>query len=386
MEETYQESRKPSERTHLFLENYIATHAEGRGGERLPPARRIASELGVSEGTVRGVLRHWLKEGRLRSRQGSGVFICRTPIPVSAATVRLGINRKSPKPGEITEGPWSDRIHLDIMEAVMELGPNTVFSSLYSAAEDVGQLDSETVTARCREMDAVILCPPDPHVEALAAYCRDHRKPLVYVNSPGDDAMTNYVALSNADAFYQVTRTLRNCGRRRFALLIYPGPEHSPSTRQRLAGVINGIAEAIGRSVDLRIVICENVHDEAAYHGIRRLMNEEGFIPDAVLCAGDGLALGAYRALKDCGLSIPEQVALIAGAGFDPALLGLEITSLVQSTKEVARQVVAMALELIRRRELEIPVRVIPVGLRLGRTTTEAESQALCAVLQRARS
>jgi len=282
----------------------------------------------------------------------------------------------------MTEGPWNDRIHLDIMESVLELGPNTVFSSLYSAVEDVAALDSGAVAERCREMDAVILYPPDPHVRAIAAYCREHRKPLIYVNAPKDDAKTNYVALANADAFYQVTRTLRDSGRQRFAVLVYPGPEYSPSTRQRLAGVINGIAEAIGRSVDLRIVVCENVHEEAGSRGVERLLDEDRFIPDAVLCAGDGLALGAYRTLKERGLSIPEEVSLIAGAGFDPALPVLGITSLVQSTREVARQVVAMALELIRRDELEIPVRIIPVGLRPGRTTTEAESQRLKAVFK----
>jgi len=54
-------------------------HGEAKPGERLPPARDLASELGVNTNTVLRSLRLLRDEGLLEFRRGRGVSVAGTP-------------------------------------------------------------------------------------------------------------------------------------------------------------------------------------------------------------------------------------------------------------------------------------------------------------------
>jgi len=369
------ESHRPSERTELFLRDYLS-QSHHLPGDRLPSPRRIAAELKVSESTVRGVVRRWLQEGKLRSRQGSGIFICKPGR--EARPLRIGANVVNQRQQNLLG--WSGTIHIHALEAVMELGPKGSFTSLYSATEEPDSLPDKEVVARCRDLDGIILYQSSFHVPAIADYCKRHGKPFVYLNPPTDDSVANFVALETFTAFYRITRALRDCGRKRFALLIHPQLERSVSTRQRLSGVANGIGEALGLSAELRVVHCEGHQEEDGRRHTEKLLKRDCYRPDAILCAGDLLAFGALQALKEADLSTPGDVSVVSGAGFDPRIGDRQVTTLVQPLEGIARNLVSMLLEMIERQATELPAQILPIGLRLGKTTTRQENSTVAAL------
>jgi GntR family transcriptional regulator/MocR family aminotransferase len=56
-------------------------------GDRLPPTRELASQLGISRQTVTTVYGRLVAEGYLEGRAGGGTYVCGTAVPESAAPV-----------------------------------------------------------------------------------------------------------------------------------------------------------------------------------------------------------------------------------------------------------------------------------------------------------
>lgn len=69
-------------------------------------------------------------------------------------------------------------------------------------------------------------------------------------------------------------------------------------------------------------------------------------IPDAIFCHSDEIAIGAYRALRDAGISIPTQTALIGCDGLeDTEYIEVPISTIVQPIDAVLRRAVEALLE-----------------------------------------
>ncbi len=99
-------------------------------------------------------------------------------------------------------------------------------------------------------------------------------------------------------------------GRRRVALL--NGPYRYEATLSRLAGYRQAL-EAVGLPFDPALVRVAEWNESSGYTLTRELLALPE-PPDAVLCSSDHLAVGALEAVKEAGLNVPGDVALV---GFD---------------------------------------------------------------------
>ena len=60
-------------------------------GDRLPPLRQLAADLGLAVGTVGRTYRELEAAGLVASRRGGGTRVQRTPVPPSAAERRVAL-------------------------------------------------------------------------------------------------------------------------------------------------------------------------------------------------------------------------------------------------------------------------------------------------------
>jgi DNA-binding FadR family transcriptional regulator len=58
-------------------------------GDRLPPERELAKQLGISRPSLRAGLSSLISMGVLQSRQGAGTFICDGPPALDSEPLRL---------------------------------------------------------------------------------------------------------------------------------------------------------------------------------------------------------------------------------------------------------------------------------------------------------
>ena len=152
---------------------------------------------------------------------------------------------------------------------------------------------------------------------------------------------------------------LLSIGRRRLAVLT--GPQDMSSGRDRLDGARDALATA-GLDREALVVAFGDYSEESGVRAMREVL-DAGLVPDAVFAASDLMAVGALRVLREAGLRVPDDVALV---GFDDSPLCRHtdpaLTSVNQQVEEMGRVMADLLLARIAG-ETVPPQTVLPTRL-----------------------
>lgn len=187
------------------------------------------------------------------------------------------------------------------------------------------------------------------------------------------DYKVDAVVIDNFKAAYRATQYLLELGHHRIAL-INGDPELSLYS-ERFEGYKSALKDS-DIKVDESLII-RGVEDmEEAYTATQELL-EKGILPDAILAASDPKAYGAMRALKESGLSIPKDVALM---GFDnlemSRFMDPPLTAVSQPWYEMGVAAMNRLLDLIANRKEEPRVDMFDAHI-LKRESTEYGEERL---------
>ena len=149
---------------------------------------------------------------------------------------------------------------------------------------------------------------PHDHYRLLA----DRRLPTVMVNASIDDLPFPRVSCDDAVAADQAMSHLRSLGHTRIGLLMGP-PDHVPSRRKLAAA--RAQAAAVGMPIDEADIVHSLYSLEAAQASAARLLARG---VTGIVCASDPMALGAIRAVRRAGKSVPRDVSIV---GYDDSAL-----------------------------------------------------------------
>jgi LacI family repressor for deo operon, udp, cdd, tsx, nupC, and nupG len=123
------------------------------------------------------------------------------------------------------------------------------------------------------------------------------------------------IAIDNVAAGALAVDHLVTCGCRRIATIT--GPPANTLSQDRLRGYTEAL-HAAGLSVPEHGVVEGDFSIDSGYVAMRRLL-ETLPLPDGVFCANDEMALGAQMAIRERGLVIPGDIAMV---GFDDLRFG----------------------------------------------------------------
>ena len=113
---------------------------------------------------------------------------------------------------------------------------------------------------------------------------------------------------ANGDvAAQEATQHLIDTGSRRIAFI--GGPNHLDMVRRRKHGYLEALREN-RIPIDRDLVVCERIDYDWALNATIRLLESEKR-PDAILAFNDIITFAAFTAIKQLGLRIPDDVALI---------------------------------------------------------------------------
>ena len=144
----------------------------------------------------------------------------------------------------------------------------------------------------------------DPLTIALS----EGKLPYLMIGRHPTNQNVNYVDIDNFNGSRQAVHHLMQLGRQRIATIA--GPHNMIAGMDRYRGYQAALRE---KNVEFNpaLTVEANFTEEGGYHAMQRLLCQK---PDAVFAASDIMAIGAMRALKEAGLRIPQDVAVI---GFD---------------------------------------------------------------------
>lgn len=192
----------------------------------------------------------------------------------------------------------------------------------------------------------------DPRVEALQK--TGHPFVLIGVH-PG----VFWVAPDDLAGGYLATRHLLELGHEEIAILT--GYLHHQAGRERLMGYRKALLEA-GRPFRPEMVLDGEFSALSAYRAVRKAW-EGGLRFTGLFAASDEMALGAWAALEDLGLCVPEEVSLV---GYDNLPeVGERLTTIHQDLPTIAREVtnlLSLALEGEAPLGKRVPVHLVPRG------------------------
>ncbi len=366
-------SRKPSEKVRQFLVKK-GNIGELTPGTRLPTAEELAALLNVSAGTVKNVYRALSQEGRVKTQVGVGSFWMESP-GTAPKSYRIGFvmvgNGLPVSDDWWTRNRWSGDIFGGILKRKLECGLNLSLE-LCEAREnqqEEGGFDA---------MIDLTLRPNRPESNNGDGRIERGRLPLVvHLNPPYDQACVNFVSPDYFVCSRVLGEAWRQTGRRRI-LYVTTGPlDNSVSSRVRYSGLLCGLGEAIGEGVEVKIFHARNSGVDGGM-GIAGMMEETGWIPDAVYCGGDILARGVVQALSARGLSIPDEVSVVGGCKTESVSADLlPMTSMAHPLRNVGSALLDMVLLRLERGGQDVPGVIQPVPFSIGMTTRAEENEIL---------
>lgn len=175
----------------------------------------------------------------------------------------------------------------------------------------------------------------------------DQKIPLVLFDRTIKELNVSKVVADDADAAFKVVKHLIQVGAKRIALLT--GPEQLSIGRNRMKGYLKALTmHRLEINTDY-IARCEDLSVQAAKEATLRLLNMKN-IPDAIFGINDDMAIGAIEAIKEKGLKIPEDIAVV---GFSNSKRSHYMTPTVSSINQFPEKIGEKAAELLFKQILD---------------------------------
>jgi LacI family transcriptional regulator len=241
------------------------------------------------------------------------------------------------------------------------------FSSIISGIEDVAYDEGYNVIitqsneSYQREIDSVftlVSSRVDGLLMSLSSETQtyEHLKainkrniPLVFFDRATDEALASQVLVDDHDGAFLATEHLIEQGCRQIVHL--EGPEKLLISQNRLQGYKDALLKYDLPFQERLIIQADNF--KTGYDSIKSLI-QRGVAFDGVFTTNDDTAMGAMKAIKDCGKKIPSDVAVI-GFGDDPYCNIAEpnLSSISQPGFEMGQTVARLFLDQLHKNENE---------------------------------
>lgn len=332
----------------------------------MPTLEEIAEIAGVSRSTVSRVVNGDPRVSAGARERVEVVIQEQNYIPNAAARSLASRRTRiiglliSPSVGVILSDPF----FTDLIQGAVRAGNDSDYIlTILMETGDSGKTADRIYRRfiRSRHVDGVVILSSvveDPIVDRL----KDDQFPFVLIGRHPHHAV-NFVDIDNRSAARDAVMHLLGHGYRRIGMV--DGPPNMIASIDRYAGFITALQEA-GRSPDPSLSVYSDFTRRGGYRAMQNLLANNVAPPDAMFVASDTMASGVLQALRDHGLRVPEDVAVMGFDGLDEVLVSQPILSTVhQPIRDLGAQGVLALIDLLEHPEHAPIQRYLPFRLQI---------------------
>ncbi|GGA99232.1 transcriptional regulator [Brucella endophytica] len=192
-----------------------------------------------------------------------------------------------------------------------------------------------------RRVDAVILHSPrpnDPRIDLLNSL----GLPFLVHGRSETEQVHAWLDIDNENAVRRATEHLLDLGHRRIALINgLRGRTYSIHREQGFCAAL----QYRGLAADPNLIVCDKFTDESGLRHARSFL-ENVNRPTAIVAGSTMTALGVYRAIRSLGLSVGQDVSVIAHDDVFPFLTAENMVPSLSATRSSMRAAGARCAEL----------------------------------------
>ncbi|MCG5218178.1 LacI family DNA-binding transcriptional regulator [Streptosporangium sp. KLBMP 9127] len=281
-----------------------------------PTARDVAGLAGVSVATVSYVLSGRDRPVGAETRRKvleAAEQLGYTPNQAARSLRRRRTQRVCLVQGTVGGVPTDERVARDLHEMADALGFSVISLAVYSAAR--ARAAQDLLLGRIADGALVNVSGEHLTYDMLTALTRSGLPMVVMRNEPVPEGC-DVVRVPATDACREAVEDLLLRGRRRVAFIAHRSElyREEPSDRMR------GYLQALNRHGAEPIVVPGADDRISGYRATADLLTRPDR-PDAIFAASDRAAISAIWAVRDAGLRVPEDVAVVGVGNIDEGLI-----------------------------------------------------------------
>jgi DNA-binding LacI/PurR family transcriptional regulator len=318
-------------------------------GDLLPSEKQLCDRYGVSVTTARRALLELVKEGVVYRRAGIGTMVAPKVRKIRLAFLSIDYKgdawRRTPSAlGEIVAGLGEECWQRAAAFSMTGVEGNEAVTYLRGLVEDRG-------------VDGVLLRTADDIDEELLEVLEVAGMSYVVVKRHVPGRRMNCVVSDDVTGATIATNHLLDLGHRRIGFVC--AKPHITFSQERLAGYRAALAER-GIEADAGLVRQQpNFTMEEGYRAAKDLL-ERSSPPEAIFVASDTMALGAYQAIGELGLKMPDDLSVVGYDDISPAaVLQPPLTTVRTSYYDFGRLAAQLLLDIVEGREIPPQKRII---------------------------
>ena len=344
------------------VESYLRgqiTSGKLQSGDMLPSVKELCGQFGgINHLTVRQAIKNLTEESLVRSVQGRGSFVTEQNVRDRRIAIVL----------PHLEDTLFVRIAKGAQEVLETGGVHTIIlDSRGSEGVEAGHIEN----LRTLPLDGALIFPiARSNIAEQVFKLKLEEFCFVLVDRYFEDIAAPCVVVDNYQGGYASGEYLAKSGRKRVAWI---GELRSTPARLRLDGFRAALNDAdvacpnvLIQNLEIASTVPNSYHlaaRESVRGAVDRLLALTPQI-DGLFCCDDATALSALERLKEAGVRVPEDVALV---GFDDvpeaASSRPTLTTVRQPMLQMGREAAQMLLERMANKDSVIEKKILPIDL-----------------------